>query len=244
MTTAELEPCHYLIPVLLGEASEVEYRAFQRHLQHCTDCSAEFEALKSVWEVIPYQMQDVPLPPDLKQQVMQSVIGSAKKKNTRRRARWTYGLAAALLAIVLIGSYWSGTTTSSPFSGTSKHAAETASLVKTFDIRSDAMANAVGKAWMFEYSDMSDIIVSLEGLAPPPEGMSYQVWLVDGESYFNCGTLQLDDNGAGVLAYKVSLLSLPFSSVEVTLEANTSDNLHPYGEKVMGASQPASSLQE
>lgn len=236
MTKAEYEECQHLLPFLIGECSKAEGEAFQRHLPHCEACRKEWEELRSVWEVIPFQMQEVPLPPDLKQEVMQSIIQPPKQKSALLRSRWTYGLAAAVLALVLFGSYWSTTTTAPAPPGATEITAETAQLVKTFTVRSDAIPDASGQAWMFEYSDMSDFVISLEGLTPPPEGMSYQVWLVDGDKYFNCGTLLIDGSGSGVLAYKVKLLNLPFDSVEVTLEADSREYIQPTGDRVMGTS--------
>ncbi|KRE98904.1 hypothetical protein ASG89_28485 [Paenibacillus sp. Soil766] len=65
--------CSYLINYLTGECTEWERAAFERHLRTCVSCSEELPELQAVWQSLPYQMEEVDVPPDLKGQVMEAI---------------------------------------------------------------------------------------------------------------------------------------------------------------------------
>src|SRR6478609_5331239 len=71
----EQEPvdCSYMINYLTGECTEWERAAFERHLRTCVSCSEELPDLQAVWQSLPYQMEEVEVPLDLKEQVMEAI---------------------------------------------------------------------------------------------------------------------------------------------------------------------------
>lgn len=71
----EQEPvdCSYMINYLTGECTEWERAAFERHLRTCVTCREELPELQEVWQSLPFQMEEVEVPLDLKQQVMDAI---------------------------------------------------------------------------------------------------------------------------------------------------------------------------
>lgn len=65
--------CSYLINYLTGECTEWERAAFERHLRTCVSCREELPDLQAVWQSLPYQMEEVEVPSDLKGQVMEAI---------------------------------------------------------------------------------------------------------------------------------------------------------------------------
>ncbi|GGA03313.1 hypothetical protein GCM10008018_56600 [Paenibacillus marchantiophytorum] len=88
MKEHETVDCSYLVNYLTGDCTELERAAFERHLRTCVTCREELSDLQEVWQALPFEMEEVEVPADLKQQVMQSIIQlpSEVENNTEERA--------------------------------------------------------------------------------------------------------------------------------------------------------------
>ena len=80
---------------------EWERAAFERHLRTCVTCREELSELQEAWQALPFEMEEVGVPADLKQQVMQSIAPTKLKaiKRKRRRNVRSNGCMAELLPL-------------------------------------------------------------------------------------------------------------------------------------------------
>jgi anti-sigma-K factor RskA len=102
---------------LLGSLTELEQRAFERHLMACAECQQEVARLRPAADAIAHAVEQFEPPPALKRSLMDTVGSEARAPagDTARRARrgrlalpplrirWPQ-LAGAAAALVLVGA--------------------------------------------------------------------------------------------------------------------------------------------
>ncbi|NQX61030.1 anti-sigma factor [Paenibacillus qinlingensis] len=244
--------CSYLINYLTGECTEWERAAFERHLRTCVTCSEELPELQAVWQSLPYQMEEVEVPPDLKGQVMQAIrqepidkeeihkkeihkVETTNKPIPKRRSFvWLYGATAVVVLGIVVGAIWNYDVFHTK--ETASKISEPSKVVNTFKLTSadTSMPAASGTAWVVQYGDVHKVVVNLSGLNETSGDWTYQVWLNHNGKKYNCGTLRVDNKGVGVLSYDVHAKSLNIDSIGVTLEPDPNGS-QPRGKKVLGS---------
>jgi hypothetical protein len=231
----EHEPvdCSYVITYLAGECTELERAAFERHLRTCVSCRDELRDLQAVWQVLPYQMEEVELPPDLKQQVMNSITKTTPVR--KRSFTWVYGSVAVVILGIMAGAWWNFNAANHAKQTASDLLNQPAQIVNTFILKSadSSMPTAAGTAWILQHGNTNDVVVHLNGLKETKGEWAYQVWLNHSGKKYNCGTLRVDDKGNGVLTYNVLVKDLQIDSIGVTLEPDPNGS-QPRGKKVLG----------
>ncbi|MGQ7884755.1 anti-sigma factor domain-containing protein [Paenibacillus sp. WC2504] len=242
MKEHETVDCNDLVNYLTGDCTELERAAFERHLRTCASCREELRDLQDVWQALPFEMEEVELPPDLKQQVMQSILPPAKieaiisKKN--RSYKWIYGLSAAIILGLAVGIWWSSQPKNSALS-VNPGLSEPAEIMHTFQLKSveSTMPTASGTAWVLQNGDVHNVVINLQGLQETKGDTAYQVWFNRNGKRYNCGTLRVDEKGTGVLTYSIPVKGKDFQidSFGVTLEPDP-NGLQPRGKKILGTS--------
>ncbi|MFD0693117.1 anti-sigma factor domain-containing protein [Paenibacillus sp. GCM10027628] len=234
----EHEPvdCGFIINYLTGECTELERAAFERHLRTCVSCQEELRELQSVWQTLPYQMEEVDVPPDLKRQVMQSIVPAEAPKH-KKSFTWLYGTVAVIVLGIIVGAWWNYSTTTRSNEEASAMLRNPAEIVGTYTLKSvdSSMPLAAGTAWVVQHGDIHNVVVNLSGLKETQGDWAYQVWLNHNGKKYNCGTLRVDDKGTGVLTYDVRVKELQIDSIGVTLEPDP-NGTQPRGKKVLGTS--------
>lgn len=234
----EQEPidCSYIINYLTGECTEWERASFERHLRTCDSCREELPELRSVWLTLPYHMEEVELPPDLKQQVMKSIANIEPERKKRRSFTWIYGLTAVVVLGIVVGILWNYNPLSTPKESASVLLDKPSEVVNTYVLKSadTSMPSASGTAWVVKHGDLNKVVVNLSGLKETQGDWTYQVWLNHNGKKYNCGTLLVDSRGVGVLSYDVHAKELTIDSIGVTLEPD-SNGSQPRGKKVLGS---------
>lgn len=89
------------------------------------------------------------------------------------------------------------------------------------------------------------IAVEVDGLAPPPEAMQYEVWLLGSETRESAGILTLDDDGHGALIYvdeDGQNLLADFGRFEITVEPMPDSNPLPTGDVAYSGAVPPGPL--
>jgi hypothetical protein len=253
MQEHETKECEDLISYITGECSEFERAAFERHLRSCASCREELQQLRLVWDALPFEMDELEAPSDLKNEVMQAIRvmpldkSHLKKQMNQQEPKparsyfYKYGWIAAILIGVIIGGLWSNTFLKKPDNSAGGLLNQPAEVLRTFELKAfDAsMPSAKGTAWVLKQGDTNNVVVNLTGLKKTKGDWTYQVWLVrnaSGETAkkrYNCGTMNVDDQGNGVLTYPISAKYIGFDAVGVTLEADANGVL-PIGKKVLG----------
>jgi hypothetical protein len=251
-TADDRSNCDLLLPYITGDVNVEDKHTFERHLELCPACREEYEDLKLAWDAIPLSLPEVEAPEDLKAQVMSRVFENEnERKHTdskrfttrgmpgRRRTKvfaWASGLAAVLFLGVIIGSLWNESASklrNQPSELAQEYHAP-AKVVRTYELKpaDPAMPQAKGNAWLVEQGQTNKVVVNLQGLQATTGDEAYQVWLIKEEKRYNCGTIQVDDQGTGVLAYNVNTASFPFQDIGVTLEPDPHGD-QPRGRKVL-----------
>jgi hypothetical protein len=246
MQEHETKECQDLISYISGECSEFECAAFERHLRTCTSCREELQELRLVWDALPLEMDELEAPADLKNEVLQAIHAlpfeksQLKKPKQVRKYFYQYGWIAAVVVGVILGGLWSNMFFKKPVNQAGGALNQPAEVIRTFNLKTaDAtMPSAKGTAWVLKHGDTNNVVINLQGLKKTKGDWTYQVWLIRNESdntkkRYNCGTMNVDDNGNGVLTYNINSKYIGFDAVGVTLEADANGQ-QPRGKKVLG----------
>jgi anti-sigma-K factor RskA len=255
MQEHETTECQDIMTYITGECSEFERAAFERHLRTCTACREEVREMRIIWDALPYEMEELEAPPDLKAEVMQVIYSQPMKElkvQSEREARvqinpqpkrqllfpWKYSWVAAIIVGLIIGALWNGTLSKKQTNLVVAPLNQPVEVIRSFDLRSADNANpsASGTAWLVHQGSTNNVVVNLKGLKKTHGDWTYQVWLIrkDSNKRYNCGTLNVDDKGDGVLTYYINPKFSSFDAVGVTLEADPNGD-QPRGIKVLGS---------
>ncbi|MDF2814095.1 MAG: hypothetical protein K0Q81_295 [Paenibacillus sp.] len=241
----EHEPigCNGLISYLTGESSEFERVAYEKHLRSCASCREELKELQLVWNALPFQMEAVEAPQDLKSDVMAAIDKleevtiqqSASKKQRSIPFTWVAGLASAIVVGIIIGVVGNEAITRQPVHTAIVRPSAPAELMKTLELKTadSSMPLAKGMAWVMKQGDSQHIIIQLQGLKETQGDTAYQAWLIKNGKRYNCGTFYVDENGTGVLTYEMDARYTEFDAIGVTLEPDANGK-QPRGSKVLG----------
>ncbi|MDB5054240.1 MAG: hypothetical protein JWM44_2290 [Bacilli bacterium] len=235
MQVHETGECNNLISYLTNESSVPERTAFERHLQSCSLCREELRELRLVWDALPYQLEEVEVPLDLKAEVMQAI---PFKPRRIRSFSWIYKLAAAVIIGIVIGAFWNNVIMKRTNDLAGAPLNQPAEVIKWFGLKTadSSMPLAHGDAWILQHGKTNKIVVDLKGLAETQGDQAYQVWLIrkGNDKRYNCGTLHVDVKGNGLLTYDISAKYLGFDAIGVTLESDPNGS-QPRGKKVLGS---------
>jgi F0F1-type ATP synthase assembly protein I len=257
MQEHETKDCQDLMSYIIGECSEFERAAIERHLRNCASCRVEVLELRTVWEALPFEMDEIEAPADLKNEVMQAIQALPQSKPHKsgseaaddvqliqpkqaRKLLMKFGWIAAILFGVILGGLWSKAYFTKPAAEAVNLLNQPAEVLRTFDLKSvdDSLPRAKGTAWVLKQGNMNNVVVNLQGLTKTKGDWTYQVWLVSKGTdnttrRYNCGTLNVDERGNGVLTYPINAKYIYFDAVGVTLEADANGD-QPRGKKVLG----------
>ncbi|MDR6883605.1 anti-sigma factor [Bacillus sp. 3255] len=257
MKEHETIDCGYLVNYVTGDCTELERAAFERHLRTCVNCREEWSELQAVWQALPFQMEEVDVPPDLKQQVMDAIVAphpkaeavkdaivpprpeaEAVKMKKKRSNKWIYGWTAAIVAGLAVGIWWSQGSKDSVLSA-NPGLGSPAEIKHTYQLKSveSSMPSASGTAWILQNGDVHNVVINLQGLNETEGESAYQVWFNRNGKRYNCGTLRVDEKGTGVLTYSIPVKGSDFQvdSFGVTLEPDANGQ-QPRGKKILGTS--------
>ncbi|WP_261302682.1 anti-sigma factor [Paenibacillus andongensis] len=242
MKEQETVECSYLVNYLTGDCTEWERAAFERHLRTCVTCREELSELQEVWQALPFEMEEIEVPADLKQQVMQSIVPTElkaikKKEKKKRSFKWVYGGAAAIILGLVVGAWWNNQQPKNLSANPTLN--QPAEIVHTFQLKSveSTMPTASGTAYVLQNGDVHNVVINLQGLKETQGDWAYQVWYNRSGKRYNCGTLRVDEKGTGVLTYSIPVKVKDFQidSFGVTLEPDP-NGLQPRGKKILGTS--------
>ncbi|MCH6265043.1 anti-sigma factor [Neobacillus citreus] len=95
-------------------------------------------------------------------------------------------------------------------------------------------ASANGNAYLLQEGGTTNLVIELNNMPRTNDEEVYQVWLLKNGTRQNAGTLKPDQNGNGLITYRLPQ-ALSFDAIGITLEPNP-NNTQPQGQKVMGTS--------
>jgi anti-sigma-K factor RskA len=199
-----------IAPYALGAVSPDEERAIRAHLPSCDECSAEAAVFADTAGRLALSANPVALPEGFSERVLTLVAQPAPEAARHGRRRRTmpalvgasvaFAVVAALLGYLFLDARRDLIT----------EQAVTAALLRDDGLRvaGDGAVGAVVPA------EGGSVFVA-EGLADVPDGRTYQLWLIEGETPVPAGTFETEDGRA---VHKTGRSLEGFSGAAVTIE--------------------------
>jgi anti-sigma-K factor RskA len=189
-----------------------EERAYEEHLRHCARCREELVDLQEAAAALSY-LAEAPAPsPDLGDRIVAAAI--AERPNVvplrRRFATPALGAVAAVAAGVAIGlGIWA-----SSLSDDLSASEEALALVADQNAQRVPVSGANGTLVVAEDGTAALLFNDLDRA---PDGKTYQVWVIDGETPVPAGIFE---GGEATSVVPVEETVTPGSVVAVTVEAD------------------------
>lgn len=246
--------CENLSLYIINELTKCEKEQFKSHLKTCAHCQHELESLQETWKMLPYDIEEVDVPESLKTEVMDFIFEENKtlvqvqkveteKKSFMERFKLIFTkhfsplstAATAILAIGLIGLSWNNLQLQDTITALENEAVDPTQIVTTFALKGqDLAASANGTVYLLQEGSDTSLVIELNNMPSTKDDEVYQVWLLKNGTRQSAGTLKPDQNGNGLIAYRLPS-NHSFDDIGITLESNPY-NTQPQGQKVMGTS--------
>lgn len=196
------------------------------------------EEFQEAWNLIPYKFDDVEVPSDLKEEVMNSIFQNETipTKNIRFKTRANlYGIAAAIFLLAFGGILWNNIILQNQLNEVKNQAQLPAQVIEVFTLNSSTPSNISpqGKAWLYQQGDKKQLVFHMQGLEDTNGTEAYQVWLIHEGKRRSAGVFHVDEQGNGVLTYEFKEAEAPFEAIGVSLEPDA-NGTQPRGQKVLG----------
>ncbi|MFY0544349.1 anti-sigma factor domain-containing protein [Brevibacillus sp. H7] len=226
---------------VVGETTPEETELLQKHIAACPSCRKEAESLRQSWQMIPFQLEEVEPPADLKAEVMRGIFEAEQSKErpgaTRSRKSWfqpSYKLASAALLLLLAGTLWQNFELRQRLSLAEAQSAVPAAVVREYSLKpaDTAVASAKGMVWLYEQGGRKTLVFRLEGLPATRGTEAYQVWLIRDGQRSSAGVFRVDSRGNGVLTCELSEQTASFQAIGITLEPDA-NGVQPRGKRML-----------
>ena len=237
--------CELCVSYMLGECSAEERRAFERHLADCPSCREELRELREAWEALPWEMDVVEAPADLKAEVMSAVLSGGggperasaaaphEGKRMLRRLRALTAAVAVLAALLVASAVWNAVLLYGNRGRAESGVPARIVSLQPFEAASPAYASSRGMACILQQDDRKTLVVYLYNLPATRGSEAYHVWLSRDGVRSSAGTFRVGDDGFGVLIMEIRPGDR-FDAVGVTLEPDAAGT-EPRGSRVVGA---------
>jgi anti-sigma-K factor RskA len=195
---------------VLGAVPEDEQPTIRAHLLTCEECMAEADSYSSTTSDLALAVEPVELPAGFEDRVMAVIADERTASAPPRsalRARWfgwAFGVAVLLVAIGFGAAY---VQTQSDLDRERR--------VVSALLRSDAGMELDGDGVAAMIPTREGSVFVAEGLADPPDGHTYQLWLIEGTDPVSAGTFDVRE-GRVVIEMDQSLEG--FDGAAVTVE--------------------------
>lgn len=144
-----------------------EERLFEAHLAHCPSCQEDLAALRETAAELAFAAPSAQLPPGLRGRILEAARADGRKV-VPLRPRWAYpalaAVAAAACAAIGLG-IWAATLHSRIGSAQALHS-----------------ISLKGAGGSLVVSSGGEAALVVSGLAAPPAGKTYEVWVIRGSS--------------------------------------------------------------
>ncbi|MEH7403365.1 anti-sigma factor [Gottfriedia acidiceleris] len=227
-----------IVSNMLGEVTEEEKILFEEHILNCVFCRLEVQEMEEAWNVIPLSLDDVEVPTDLKEEVMNYIFPSDHsivKNPIVHFRKFLYVLAAAIILVSFVGLIWNNLYLKQELAQVSKKTISPTAVEQVYSLKSTnpGVNLANGNAWVYNQGDRKQIVFKLRGLATTKGTEAYQAWLIHDGKRRSAGTFHVDKNGNGFLTYVLNEKEQPFEAIGISLEPDA-NSIQPRGKKVLG----------
>jgi len=234
----ETSNCHgtdQLMEYMLDEINEEDRIRIEHHIESCQTCRRELEEMRDAWNAIPYAMEEIEAPADLKAEVMDSIFKEEQPVMKKKWSMNTGWIAAAVLMLLLVGVTWNNNLLRDQLQAVKTNSGVPTQVLQTFALNAvDSGKDAArGHAWLMQQGDMKKLVFSVQGLSQAKGQEAYQVWLIHNGTRRSAGVFLVDEQGNGVLTYDMKDQQVPFEAIGITLEPDAVGE-KPRGQKVLG----------
>lgn len=201
---------------LLGALTDVEQRAFVRHLDECPVCSDEVARLRPAADALPRSVTPVTPPPELKASLMKVVKAEARERAggraRGRRARPLAALRKRLSAsgeslpsmrpsLALVGASFLllvGMLTGYAVTQVTDGGDDARALAAKVDKK--RVPNATGSLTVSGTDSEKSGILRVQGMPPLEEQSTYQLWVKRGQEVISASLFTVGEDGEGAAA--------------------------------------------
>jgi anti-sigma-K factor RskA len=187
-------------------------REYEEHLAHCPECREELAALQEAAVALAYATDSPPPPPALRERILEQARSERSNVVPLRPRRYLLAAttaAAAVAAAVAVGvGLWAASLSDS--------LDEQEQIVAILGDQSAREIPVTGGTGELVVTDDGDAVLSVAGLDRPPEGKTYETWVIEGAAPLPAGLFEPDEESDAVtlLGRRVQ----PGATVAVTLE--------------------------
>lgn len=255
MTIQKTGNCNQCSAYLLSQLSEEESQQFEAHLANCEDCQRELADLQPLVNALPFSVDLVQLPAELKQKTLQAAFNIRPPVQKRldhqplqtvaeEKSAWRafvsnrYGkIAAGLVAALTIAlaaslfqlNHFKQRLQSAPI----ERPAPTTRVDRSFQLyTTDNNAHTSGVVYLTDTKEGVQLIVQVQNAPLLTGEQAYQVWLVKNGQRMNAGTFRVNEKGTGILIFTSGTVP-NFDNIGITLEPDV-NGTQPRGPKVLG----------
>ena len=241
--------CDQLVDYFNGQLSEIEKRAFEKHLETCEQCTIELAEWQALTDDLPYVSASIDPPEGMKDRILNKVFEEEieqettpvaplvtnekvqpKKKN--RSFTWLPAIAATLMLSIGANIFLASIVKNQQDDIVAQ--TEAVDQLLAFVNLSPVEGEATGTASIVKHGDETRVVVQASSLPTLSNDEVYQVWLIDEDGPIRAGTFKSDSQDGAVVYTIPEGMNKDWSQVAVSHEPN-SESKTPLGSVLMSS---------
>jgi anti-sigma-K factor RskA len=210
------EPHDLVAPYALGALDDRERAIFERHLDECQRCRAQFEELQEATMALAYAESADP-PPELREWILEAARAENGKVVQFPRRRWLFPATAAAAAAAAVVAIGVGLWASSLSRDLDRERSANAGYARALQLLGGGaevtrLTDAAGGLLVTPDGEAALVVC---GLQPARKDKTYEAWVIDGETPRPAGLFR---GGGGCSPVLLEKKVRPGTQVAVTLE--------------------------
>lgn len=238
--------CDQLIDYINKQLTDEETKAFEAHLETCSECQEELTELNMLTNDLGFIAEPVEPDSELKDRVLSAAFEQkapveAKQTNEpiqqstkqhKLKKNWIVPTMAAALFFSLIANVYSfNQLASEPQLTEPEPEIVVNSLEQQLSLQPGADLPFQATASLVNKNNQNDLIVQAENLTQTSKDQVYQVWLIRGDETHRAGTFTPTADGSGMSTFTFDP-SMGYDTIAITIEPDATSE-SPQGDIVL-----------
>lgn len=246
--------CNQLVDYFNEQLSEVEKRAFEKHIETCEECASELAEWQSLTDDLPYVSAPINPPEGMKERILSNVFVEKVEKDhvneetpvvtpivkndkvtpikKNRSFTWLPAVAAALMLSVGANIFLASIVKNQQDDLVAQ--SEAVDQLLAFVNLSPVEGNATGTASIVKHGDETRVVVQASSLPALSNDEVYQVWLIDEDGPVRAGTFKSESQDGAVVFTLPEGSKQDWTQVAVSHEPNAESET-PLGNVLMAS---------